>query len=38
MTISKSKLITFEGASGSGLISGGKSDKYATNLISWIKR
>ena len=33
MTISKSKLITFEGASGSGLISGGKSDKYATNVI-----
>ena len=36
MTISKSKLITFEGASGSGLISGGKSDKYATNLIEMV--
>ena len=36
MTISKSKLITFEGASGSGLISDGKSDKYATNLIEMV--
>jgi len=36
MTISKSKLITFEGASGSSLISGGKSDKYATNLIEMV--
>jgi len=33
MSFSKSKTITFKGASGSGLIDGGKSDKYATNLI-----
>ena len=33
MSFSKSKTITFVGATGSGLISGGKSDKYATNII-----
>ena len=33
MSFSKSKTITFEGASGSGLIDGGKSSKYATNVI-----
>jgi len=33
MSFSKSKTITFVGATGSGLISGGKSAKYATNVI-----
>ena len=33
MSFSKSKTITFVGATGSGLISGGKSSKYATNVI-----
>jgi len=33
MSFSKSKTITFVGATGSGLISGGKSGKYATNVI-----
>tara|TARA_B100001094_G_C18126085_1_gene769557 strand:+ start:43 stop:1455 length:1413 start_codon:yes stop_codon:yes gene_type:complete len=32
MSFSKSKTITFVGATGSGLISGGKSAKYATNV------
>ena len=33
MSFSKSKTITFVGATGSGLTSGGKSGKYATNVI-----
>ena len=33
MSFSKSKTITFKGSSGSGLIDGGESAKYATNII-----
>ena len=33
MSFSKSKTITFKGSSGSGLIDGGQSGKYATNVI-----
>ena len=33
MSFSKSKTITFKGSSGSGLIDGGESAKYATNVI-----